>query len=169
MSDTSLLYEITEEDHRFIETVAEKYRGGQGVLITALHEIQEQIGFIPRKAQVRLAETLNIPLSEVYSVITFYAFFTLQPKGKYQIVVCNGTACYVKGAKELLEKLQQELGIKVGETTGDRLFSIEAVRCIGACGLGPVLSINGEMYARVKPEKIPSILADVAAKGEKAE
>ncbi len=168
MPEKSLLYELRDEDCQVIEEVAEKYQGGQGVLISALHEIQENVGFIPRVAQIKLAETLDISISEVYSVITFYSFFTLQPKGKYQIIVCNGTACYVKGANGILDKLKQELCINIGETTPDRLFSIEAVRCIGACGLGPVISINGEVYARVKPERIPVILADLTRREEKA-
>ncbi|HHY47067.1 MAG TPA: NADH-quinone oxidoreductase subunit NuoE [Firmicutes bacterium] len=150
--------EISEEEWRKLDEIIEKYRGKQGVLIPVLHEAQQLLGFLPREVQERVAERLDIPLSEVYSVVTFYAFFSLKPKGRHQISVCKGTACYVRGADNILQKLEETLGIKAGDTTDDGRFSIEVVRCMGACGLGPVMRIDDDIYARLKPDKIPSIL-----------
>nr|WP_245984613.1 NAD(P)H-dependent oxidoreductase subunit E [Biomaibacter acetigenes] len=105
-----------------------------------------------------MAEALNITLSEVYSTITFYSFFNLKPRGKYQIRVCLGTACYVRGANKVLDRLEKELGIKVGDTTNDAKFSLDACRCVGACGLAPTIIINDEVYGRLTPDKVPEIL-----------
>jgi NADH:ubiquinone oxidoreductase subunit E len=105
-----------------------------------------------------VAETLGITLSEVYSTITFYSFFNLKPRGKYQIRVCLGTACYVRGADKVLNRLENELGIKVGDTTDDTKFTLDGCRCIGACGLAPAIIINDEVYGRLTPDKVPEIL-----------
>jgi NADH-quinone oxidoreductase E subunit len=135
-----------------------KYKGQKGALLQALQEAQNIMGYLPIEVQEMVAETLDITLSEVYSTITFYSFFSLKPKGKYQIRTCLGTACYVRGAEKVLDRLKTELGIDVGDTTDDGKFSLNACRCIGACGLAPAIIINDEVYGRLTPDKIPEIL-----------
>ena len=127
-------------------------------LITILNEVQEKYGYIPKMAQVEIANYLNIPLAEVYGVITFYSRFTLKPKGKYNISVCLGTACFVKGSKELFERARQKLGIEEGETTPDGLFSLDATRCVGACGLAPVFTVNNEVYGKATVKKLDEVI-----------
>lgn len=150
--------EITEEQKEKIREIIGSYKGKPGVLIQVLHECQQVVGYLPREVQAMIAEGLDIPLSEVYSVVTFYALFSLKPKGRNVISVCKGTACYVKGADGIMEKLEDELGIKGEDTTDDRRFSVEVVRCMGACGLGPVVRVNEDIYARVKPDRIMEVL-----------
>ncbi|AEE92021.1 NADP-reducing hydrogenase subunit HndA [Tepidanaerobacter acetatoxydans Re1] len=141
-----------------IEEMLKKYKGQKGTLLQALQEAQNIMGYLPIEVQEMVAETLDITLSEVYSTITFYSFFSLKPKGKYQIRTCLGTACYVRGAEKVLDRLKTELGIEVGDTTDDGKFSLNACRCIGACGLAPAIIINDEVYGRLTPDKIPDIL-----------
>ncbi len=141
-----------------IEEMLKKYKGQKGVLLQALQEAQGIMGYLPIEVQKMVAEALNITLSEVYSTITFYSFFSLKPRGKYQIRVCLGTACYVRGAEKVLDRLKTELGIEVGETTDDAKYSLDACRCIGACGLAPAIIINDEVYGRLTADKIPDIL-----------
>lgn len=148
---------MTEQYQRLDEIISQR-KGEQGALISVLHEAQEIFGYLPKEVQVRVAQGLNVPLSEVYGVITFYALFSLKPKGKYKISACKGTACYVRGADKVLEKLERELGIKAGDTTDDGKFSLEVVRCLGACGLGPVIMVNDDVHARLKPDRIPAIV-----------
>ncbi|MCG0275224.1 MAG: NAD(P)H-dependent oxidoreductase subunit E [Thermosediminibacteraceae bacterium] len=147
-----------EEKLKKVDEMLEKYKGKKGVLLQVLQEAQSIVGYLPIEVQKRVAEALNVTLSEVYSTVTFYSFFNLKPKGKYQIRSCIGTACYVKGADKVLARLEQELGIKVGDTTDDLKFSLDACRCVGACGLAPVLIINDDVYGRVTPDKVPEIL-----------
>jgi len=147
-----------EERYQELEPFISQYAGQPTALITVLHKIQETLGFVPHDLQVMVAETLGVPLSEVYGVITFYAFFSLKPKGKYNVAVCKGTACYVRGAPRVLAGLEKVLGIKPGDTTGDGNFSLEVVYCLGACGLSPVMTINKDVHARLKQERIPDIL-----------
>ena len=135
-----------------------KYKQDKSNLIQILNEVQEQYGYIPVNAQKVISEYLNIAMAEIYGVITFYARFTLKPKGKYNIAVCLGTACYVKGSQKILDRVKEKLGIDVGETTKDGKFSIEATRCIGACGLAPVFTVNEDVYGKATPEKIDEIL-----------
>lgn len=130
-------------------------------LITILNEVQEKYGYIPAVAQVEIAEYLNIPLAEVYGVITFYSRFTLEPKGKYNISVCLGTACFVKGSKEILERAKESLGIEAGQTTEDGLFSIDETRCVGACGLAPVFTVNNEVYGKATVKKLDEVLTEL--------
>ena len=150
--------ECMAEQYRRLDEIISRHKGEQGALITVLHEAQELFGYLPKEVQLRVAEGLNVPLSEVYGVISFYALFSLKPKGKYKISACKGTACYVRGADKVLERLESELGIKAGDTTDDGKFSLEVVRGLGACGLGPVIMINDDVHARLKPDKIPAIL-----------
>ncbi len=133
-------------------------RGRDG-LIPALHKAQEIFGFLPPDVQQHIADALGLPVSEVLGVVTFYHYFTMQPRGRHTVNVCLGTACYVRGAKKVLEALCEELGVKVGETTPDRRFSLTVQRCFGACGLAPVVMINEDVHGRVTPKKIPAILA----------
>ena len=135
-----------------------KHKVEEGALIPILHEAQELFGYLPEEVQQKIADGLGISLAEVYGVATFYSRFTLTPKGKYNIQLCLGTACYVKGADKILVKLEELLGIKVGETTADGKFSLEGARCVGACGLAPVMVINEEVYGKVTPEMVKGIL-----------
>jgi NADH-quinone oxidoreductase E subunit len=128
-------------------------------LIPILHKAQELFGFLPVDIQEHIAKALGLPVSEVYGVVTFYSYFTMQPRGRHTINVCMGTACYVRGAKKVVEALTDELAIKMGETTEDRKFSLTAQRCFGACGLAPVIMIGEDVHGRVTPKKIASILA----------
>ena len=140
------------------EIIAEN-KDKQGSLIHVLHEAQLIYGYLPIEVQKIIAEGMNIPLAEVYGVVTFYAQFSLKPKGEDKISVCLGTACYVKGADLVLDKLKESLDIQVGDCTEDGKFSLDACRCIGACGLAPVLTINNDVYGRLVPDDIPGILA----------
>ena len=130
-----------------------------------LQQAQEIYGYLPIEVQAIVAEGLGISLSEVYGVATFYSQFRLNPKGIYRISICLGTACYVKGAAKILEAVERKLGIQVGECTPDGLFSLESCRCVGACGLAPVMMINDEVFGRMTPEQVPVILEDYARKG----
>lgn len=127
-------------------------------LIAILHKAQELYGYLSSELQEFIAERLNIPLSKVYGVITFYSYFTMEPKGKYVISICTGTACFVRGASDILEEFKNILGIKEGETTQDGLFTLDILRCIGACGLAPVVSINNAIYGNLTREKVKGIL-----------
>ena len=129
-----------------------------GSLMMVLQEAQTIFGYLPLEVQKFVALKLDIPVAEVYGVVTFYSFFSLEPKGDNVISVCLGTACYVKGANVILEKIENLLGIKAGQCTSDRKFSINACRCIGACGLAPVITINEDVYGRLEPEEIPEII-----------
>ncbi len=141
-----------------LQKILETYTNDKSNLIQILNEVQEKYGYIPEFAQKEISEYLNIPMAEVYGVITFYARFTLKPKGKYNVAVCLGTACFVKGSEKILDRLKQKLGIDVGETTKDGKFSIEATRCIGACGLAPVFTVNGEVYGKATPELLDKVI-----------
>ncbi|KYO64799.1 NADH-quinone oxidoreductase subunit NuoE [Thermovenabulum gondwanense] len=156
--ETNIKITDYEEKLKKIDEMLEKYKGQKGALLQALQEAQGIMGYLPLDVQKKVAESLNVTLSEVYSTITFYSFFNLKPRGKYQIRVCLGTACYVKGANKVLERFEQELGIKVGDTTDDIKFSLDACRCVGACGLAPTVIINEDVYGRLTPDKVPEIL-----------
>lgn len=146
--------EKIEEFKSFMEESKTK----KGALMTVLHKAQNTFGYIPEEIQNMISRTMKIPVSEIYGVITFYSQFTLVPKGEYDISVCMGTACYVKGAQDILDEIQEELGITVGQTTLDRKFSISGTRCLGACGLAPVMVINEDVYGRLNPKDIKDIL-----------
>ena len=156
------LEELTEEEReKFVEfkRYVKENKDRAGALIVLLHRAQQMFGYLPQKVQEYIARELNMHLSEVYGVATFYSFFTLFPKGRHTIRVCLGTACYVKGGKKILSRIQKELGIGVKETTPDRRFSVEVNRCMGACALAPVLRVDDDIYGRVSASKIPEILA----------
>ena len=149
---------IDEKRMKKLEEIINEHKTQEGALIPVLHEAQELFGYLPEEVQQKIAEGLGISLAEVYGVATFYSRFTLIPKGKYNIQLCLGTACYVKGADKILEKLEELLGIKVGETTPDGKFSIEGARCVGACGLAPGMVIHEEVYGKVTPDMVKGIL-----------
>lgn len=130
-----------------------------GSLMQVLHKAQETFGYLPIEVQKFISSELDVPLAEVYGVATFYTQFAIEPKGKHKIGVCLGTACYVKGAQLIMDKLAKELNIKVGETTPDNLFTFEATRCLGCCGLAPVMMIDQDVYGKLEPKKVPEILA----------
>jgi len=143
--------------------VIEEHKDQKGGLMPVLQEAQAIFGCVPLDVQEIIAEGMNVTLSEVYGVATFYSQFSLEPKGEYVCGVCLGTACYVKGSQKVLDKLASELNIEVGRTTPDGKFTIQATRCLGACGLAPVMMINDEVYGRLTPEEIPGILAKYKA------
>jgi len=127
-------------------------------LIPILQDIQDRLGYIPREAVRDIGKHLNLPASKIYGVATFYNQFRFEPLGKYHIQICRGTACHVKGSEKVLETLERELGIKTGKTTRDGLFSLEVVACLGACGLAPVITVNGEVYANMDSEKVKKLI-----------
>jgi NADH:ubiquinone oxidoreductase subunit E len=145
-------------DIKDISHLTEKWRGKQGNLIMILHEIQNKYGYVPRPVALTLSEHLGIPLARIYEVITFYNYFKLKPPGKFTISVCMGTACYLKGAPEILSEIKSVLTIEEGETTADGLFNLAPVRCLGCCSLAPVISINKTIHGRVKRKDIVDIL-----------
>ncbi len=147
-----------KEKYQRLDELLELYQNEPGNLISSLYLAQSIFGFLPDEVLNHVAKKLNYPASEVVGVATFYSFFTRFPKGKYTIKVCLGTACYVRGGKKLLEKFKKELGIKVGETTEDGLFSLEIVRCLGACALAPVLMVNNTTHRKVKVNSVNTIL-----------
>jgi len=148
-----------DEKEQKLQKIIEKYKDTEGALIPVLHEAQEVYGYLPMKVQKVISEGLNVPLAEIYGVVTFYTQFSLKPKGRFRISVCLGTACYVKGSSVILDKLQEKLGIHVGDCTDDGKFSLDACRCIGACGLAPVIMINDDVYGRLTADDVENILA----------
>ena len=150
--------EFTPDEWRRIDDVLRKFAGRDGALIPALEEIQGITGYLPESVQRVVARGLGIPLSQVYGVVTFYSFFTMKPRGKYQFRCCQGTACHVRGGRRNLDKLERMLGIKAGSCTDDRIFGIEIVRCLGACGLAPVMTVNDDIHKQVRESHIGEIL-----------
>lgn len=146
-----------------MEKILSKYKQEKDNLIQILNEVQEHYGYIPENAQKVISEYLSIPMAEIYGVVTFYSRFTLKPKGKYHIAVCLGTACFVKGSEKILDRVKERLKIDVGETTKDGKFSLEATRCIGACGLAPVFTVNGEVYGKATVKMMDEILDKIIA------
>ena len=146
---------LSDELLTFIDTWKKK----PGNLIMVLHRIQEEYGYIPRDVALKLTELLDVPLAKIYGVVTFYHFFKLEKPGDNIISVCMGTACYLNGAQDLLDELKKLLGVELDEPTDDGKFSIEAVRCIGCCGLAPVVSVNGEVYGKLTKDDLPDVLA----------
>jgi len=150
--------EFTDEQWRRVDDVIKKYRAKPGALIPVLEEVQGITGYLPESVQRRVASGLGLPLSQVYGVVTFYSFFTMVPRGKHQVRVCLGTACHVRGSKRVLEEMTQKLGIEPGECTEDREFSLDIVRCVGACGLAPVMVVDEDTHKQVKVAKLDHIL-----------
>lgn len=159
MKNGSCCHEVTEEEmYSQLEDILVEYREKPGALIPVLQMTQKIFGYLPKPALKIIAERLNKSYSEVAGVVTFYSFFSTSPRGKNIIRVCLGTACYVRGGKEVLQTLKKELGVEIGESTPDRLFSLEVGRCFGACGLAPVIMVNDDVHQRVKADKINEII-----------
>jgi NADH:ubiquinone oxidoreductase subunit E len=143
-----------------LDATITEHRGQPGALIPVLHRAQQLFGYLPTEVQERVAVGLGLPVSEVYGVVTFYSYFTTVPRGRRIVRVCLGTACYVRGSWRILEQVKRELGVtSVPGTTEDREFSVETVRCVGACGLAPVMMVDDDIYRRVKPRKVAEVLA----------
>ncbi|MCJ7688226.1 MAG: NADH-quinone oxidoreductase subunit NuoE [Clostridiaceae bacterium] len=143
-----------------VREITKKFKDMKGALIPALHEVQKLFGYLPEEALQVVSEEINIPMSEIYGVSTFYSQFTLEPKGEHIIKVCLGTACYVKGAQDIIERLSSVLEVEVGKTTSDGKFTLEAARCLGACGLAPVLMVDDKVYGRLIPADVIRIIEE---------
>ncbi|PKM82987.1 MAG: NAD(P)H-dependent oxidoreductase subunit E [Firmicutes bacterium HGW-Firmicutes-14] len=141
-----------------LDEVISEFEGQPGALIPVLHKAQQIYGYLPEEVQYHISQGLRVPLADVYGVVTFYSLFTMQPRGEYNFAVCMGTACYVKGAGKLVDKIGNEIGIKIGEISEDRKFRLEATRCIGACGMAPVLTINEEVRGRLDADQLGELL-----------
>lgn len=150
--------ERDEIRRRELDEVIEAYQGQEGALIPVLQKAQEIYGYLPEDVQERIARGLKVSISEVYGVATFYSLFSLKPVGEFKIGICMGTACYVKGAADLVSKVNEKLGIKVNETSPDGKFTLEVTRCIGACGLAPVMTVNKDVYGRLTKDEISGII-----------
>ena len=151
---------FTASELSTVDAIIEHHLSKPGALIPVLEDVHDALGYLPAAIQKKIAIGLGVPLSEVYGVVTFYSFFTMVPRGKHTVKCCLGTACYVRGGKKILEKLSTTLGIGPGETTADRLFSLETVRCLGACGLAPVITADNETLRHVKPTRVAELLKD---------
>lgn len=149
-----------------IFAIIDKYKDEPSPLMIILEDVQKEFGYVPLEVQEIISQKLNIPVAEIYGVVSFYNFFSLSPKGKYVIGVCLGTACYVKNAQAVIDKLSELLHIKPGQTTEDGLFTLEALRCLGACALAPAVSINGKVYPMLQPDKVAGIIQEYRAKEE---
>ncbi|HPL62633.1 MAG TPA: NAD(P)H-dependent oxidoreductase subunit E [Syntrophales bacterium] len=153
-----LLKEFSPEQIEKLDRIIRKFKGKPGGLIPVLEEAQMVLDYLPISVQERIAGGLNLPLAQVFGVVTFYSFFTMTPRGKHTVRVCLGTACYVRGGKTISESLEKEFGIKEGETTPDRMFTFETVRCLGACGLAPVIVVDENVHGKVKSAKLKETL-----------
>ena len=151
---------LKNEAVKQIKDICARYKDEPSPLMLVLTDVQKEYGYLPLEVQEVISEELNIPVADIYGVVTFYSFFSLQPKGKYVIGVCIGTACYVKGGAHVLDKFSELLKIKVGETSSDGLFTLDGLRCIGACGIAPALTINGKVYPKVKVTDVEAIIKE---------
>lgn len=155
-----IIVKIRKEVKDRIIEICKQFNNNPGELINVLHQTQDFLGYLPAEAQELIAEQLNIPTAKVYGVVSFYSFFTMNPKGKYPVSVCLGTACYVRGAEKILDAFVKELGINVGETDKDGLFSLTSLRCVGACGLAPVAMVGNKVYGRLSPADVKNIVKE---------
>jgi NADP-reducing hydrogenase subunit HndA len=156
----NITIKLKKEDIDYIKSVCAQFNNDKGELINVLHKTQEHLGFLPAEVQELIASELNMSVAKVYGVVTFYSFFTMVPKGKYPISICTGTACYVRGAENVLDEFKKQLGIEVGQVTEDGEFSLSCLRCVGACGLAPVVLVGEKTYGRVAPEMVADILKE---------
>lgn len=151
---------LRKEAIDLIKSICKRYKNEPSPLMLVLSDVQKEYGYIPLEVQEIISDELNIPVSDIYGVVTFYSFFSLKPKGRFVIGVCLGTACYVKGGQNIIDKFGDILKIKPGQTTEDGMFTLDALRCIGACGIAPAISINGKVYPKVKLSDIPNIIKE---------
>ena len=156
---TTVTFHETQEQEAMLAQLIDEYRNVKGALMPVLQKAQGIYGYLPIEVQKMIADGMDVSLAEIYGIVTFYSQFSLNPKGEVSVATCMGTACYVKGSGEILDKIAANLGVKAGETSSDGKYSLEATRCIGACGLAPVITINEDVYGRLKPEDIDGILA----------
>jgi NADH-quinone oxidoreductase subunit E/NADP-reducing hydrogenase subunit HndA len=152
--------ELKKEDIAKLKEICKSFNNEPGELINVLHKSQSYFGYLPAEVQEIVAAELNVPVAKVYGVVTFYSFFTMIPKGQHPISICTGTACYVRGAEKVLDEFKRLLAVKVGETTGDGKFSLSCLRCVGACGLAPVVMVGEKVYGRVSPDGVKDILKE---------
>lgn len=157
---TQIKIELKQNDVEKLKQIAKDFNNQPGELINVLHKAQETFGYLPAEVQEVIAKELGVSVAKVYGVVTFYHFFTMLPKGKHPISVCTGTACYVRGAEKVLDEVRKVLNLKVGETSPDGKFSLSCLRCVGACGLAPVMMIGEKVYGRVSPDGVKDILKE---------
>ncbi|MCG8411100.1 MAG: NADH-quinone oxidoreductase subunit NuoE [Bacteroidales bacterium] len=157
---SSIKVKLKEKDLNKIKEICKSFNNEEGELINVLHKTQEHFGYLPAEVQEAVAQGLNMSVAKVYGVVTFYSFFTMLPKGKHPISICTGTACYVRGADNVLQEFKRQLNIEVGETTEDGKHSLSCLRCVGACGLAPVVLVGEKTYGRVSPEGVKAILEE---------
>lgn len=157
---SSIKVKLKEKDIAKIKEICNSFDNKPGDLINVLHKVQGEFGYLPAEVQEVVAGNLNMSLAKVYGVVTFYSFFTMIPKGKHPISICTGTACYVRGAEKVLDEFKKVLGINVGESTADGKFSITCLRCVGACGLAPVVQVGEKTYGRIAPDDVKNILKE---------
>lgn len=165
MKGSTLPFDGTKQQEKTLRDKLAELKVKEGALMPALQFAQDVYGYLPYEVQMIIAEELNVPLSEVYGVATFYSQFSLVPKGKYQIGICLGTACYVNGSQEIYDKLQNILGIESGECTMDKMFSLDATRCVGCCGMAPVMKVNDDVYGKVKAADVEAIINKYRERG----
>ncbi len=157
---SNIKIELKKSQVETIKEICKSFNNNPGELINVLHKVQSTFGYLPAEVQEVVAQELNVPLAKVYGVVTFYSFFTMIPKGKYPVSVCTGTACYVRGAETVLQEFKKVLKIEVGETTSDGRFSLGCLRCVGACGLSPVVMVGEKTYGRVSPDMVKDIIKE---------
>lgn len=158
--EDNITIQISNEACRQIKEICASFRNDKGELISVLHKVQSLFGYLPAEVQEVIAKELNMSVAKVYGVVTFYSFFTMLPKGRHPISICTGTACHVRGAEAVLEEFKKQLNIEVGETTESGKFSLSCLRCVGACGLAPVVMVGDKTYGRVSPDMVESILEE---------
>jgi len=161
---SSIKVKIKEQDLKKIQEICKEHNNEAGELINVLQQVQEHFGYLPAELQEAVANELNISVAKVYGVVTFYSLFTMIPQGKYPISICTGTACYVRGADNVLQEFKRQLGIEVGETSEDGKFSLNCLRCVGACGLAPVVLVGDKTYGRVAPDGVKDIVEEYKTK-----
>jgi NADH:ubiquinone oxidoreductase 24 kD subunit len=152
--------ELRQEDIAKIREICASFNNDPQELINVLHNCQEHFGYLPAEVQEVISNELVVPVAKIYGVVTFYSFFTMTPKGKHPVSICMGTACYVRGAEKVLDEFKKELGLQVGQTTPDGKFSLSSLRCVGACGLAPVVMVGDKIYGRVAPDEVRNILKE---------
>lgn len=154
------IIKLSQDKVKIIKDICAQFGNKEGEVINVLHQVQGKFGYLSAEVQEMVAEELHMPVSKVYGIVSFYSFFTMTPKGEHPIDVCLGTACYVRGAEKVLDAFKRELNIEVGQCTPDGKFSLNCLRCVGACGLAPVAMVGGKVYGRLTPDKVPAILAE---------
>jgi NADP-reducing hydrogenase subunit HndA len=157
---STIKIELRQADLNKIKEICESFNNDPQELINVLHKCQEHFGYLPAEIQEVVSEYIDVPVAKIYGVVTFYSFFTMTPKGKYPISICMGTACYVRGAEKVLNEFCKELSIKAGETSADGKYSISSLRCVGACGLAPVVLVGDKTYGRVAPDDVKNIIKE---------